>query len=214
MAELEIKPTPPMLLKVFAVLLSAGLLVGILVWLLTGGGAVLFARKIDLKTYMPDATGLGVGAPVRLDGIQVGKVRNIQISGYLDMQRSVRVSMWVEDAYVKKIPLDSQTSLGSDTLIGDKFLDIAAGKSKYVVKAGAELPSEPADSAADKADLMYAVQDTLTKVNDMLIEVSSPDTKIAHYLLGDKEYNQVVKSIDLFEQNMRSLVAQNTLAGT
>ncbi len=38
--------------------LSSGAIAGVLVWLLTGGGVGLFARKVDMKTFMPDATGL------------------------------------------------------------------------------------------------------------------------------------------------------------
>jgi len=213
MAELEIKPTRPMILRVAGVITSAGFLVGVLVWLLTGGGVGLFARKVDLKTYMPDATGLGVGAPVRLNGIQVGSVKNIVVSGYLDMQRSVRVSLRVEEDYLPKIPSDSQTSLGSDTLIGDKFLDIEPGKSKQVVTVGGELPSEPSSSAADKADLIYGLQDSLKKVDTMMASFGSPDTPIGHYIMGDKEYGQLLRSVDTFESGMRALVARTTPAG-
>jgi phospholipid/cholesterol/gamma-HCH transport system substrate-binding protein len=207
MAELEIKPTSSMILKVSGVILSSGALVGVLVWLLTGGGVGLFARKVDLKTYLPDATGLGVGAPVRLDGIQVGAVKNIVVSGYLDGQRAVRVSLRVEESFIPKIPTDSQTSIGSDTLIGDKFLDIAAGKARKTVEAGSELRSEPAASAADKADLIYGLQDSLRKVDVMMTNLASPDTEIGHYIMGDKEYGQILRSVDVFEKDMRSLAA-------
>ncbi len=213
MAELEIKPTPPMITRVAGVILSALTLVGILVWLLTGGGAGLFARKVDLKTYLPDATGLGAGAAVRLDGVQIGKVKNILVSGYLDQQRAVRVNLRVEEVYLPKIPLDSQTSLGSDTLIGEKFLDIAAGKERLTVADGGELRSEPAASAADKADLIYGLQDTLKKVDNMMVSLASPDTPTGHYIMGDKEYGRLVRSVELFESNMRDLVARTTPAG-
>ncbi|HVV45723.1 MAG TPA: MlaD family protein, partial [Bryobacteraceae bacterium] len=102
MAELEIKPSPKMLTRIGVLIGSAATLVGVLVWLLTGGGVGLFARKIDVKTYMPDATGLSVGAPVRLNGIQVGAVKRIATSHYLDMQRSVRVDLRVESKYAPR----------------------------------------------------------------------------------------------------------------
>ena len=95
-----------------------------LVWLLTGGGVGLFEKRTDLETYMADTTGLGAGAPVRLSGIQIGKVRRIRISGYLDGQRSVRVDIRVDTAFLPKIPSDSETSIAADTLIGDKFMNM------------------------------------------------------------------------------------------
>jgi phospholipid/cholesterol/gamma-HCH transport system substrate-binding protein len=213
MAELEIKPSPKMLSKIGLLLGSALTIVGVLVWLLTGGGVGLFADKTDIKTYMPDATGLGVGGPVRLNGIEVGAVRRIAISRYLDAQRAVRVDLRLESRYAPRIPVDSQTSIGSDTLIGDKFVDIAAGKDRRTVAEGSELPSEPADTAADKADLIYSIQNSLRKVNDILIAVASPDTPLGHYVMGDTEYQSAIHSIEAFERSMRSLVAHGTPAG-
>lgn len=207
MAELEIKPSPRMLLRIGAVVGSAGVLVFVLIWLLTGGGVGLFARRVEMKTYMPDATGLGVGAPVRLNGIQVGAVKSIAISGYLDMQRSVRVGMKIDANFLSRIPVDSQTSIGSDTLIGDKFVDIAEGKESRIAGDGSELRSEPADTAADKADLIYSIQNSLRKVDDILIAVASPDTPVGHYVMEDKEYNSMIHSVEAFEQSMRGLVA-------
>src|SRR6185312_8269939 len=213
MAELEIKPTPKMLSKIGLLIGSALTIVGALVWLLTGGGIGLFASKIDVRTYMPDATGLGVGGPVRLNGIDVGAVKRIVISHYLDAQRAVRVDLRVESKYLSRIPVDSQTSIGSDTLIGDKFVDIAAGKDRRTVAQGSELPSEPAETAADKADLIYSIQNSLRKVNDILIAVASPDTPLGHYVMGDKEYQSAIRTIEAFEGSMRGLVARGTPTG-
>jgi phospholipid/cholesterol/gamma-HCH transport system substrate-binding protein len=213
MAELEIKPTSSMILRVLSVMFSAGVIVAVLVWLLTGGGVGLFARKVEMKTYMPDATGLSIGGPVRLDGIQVGTVKNITISGYLDTQRAVRVDLRVEASYLPQLPADSQTSIGSDTLIGDKFVGIAAGKSKVTAGQGSELPSEPEESAADKADLIYALQDSMRKVDTMLQQVANPETPIGHYVVGEQEYGQMLRSVESFERGMRALVARGNPTG-
>ncbi len=213
MAELEIKPTAAMIQKVAAVILSATAMVAVLVWLLTGGGVGLLEGKVNMKTFMPDATGLQVGGPVRLNGIEVGKVRSIAISGYLDRQRAVRVMLRLETRFLPKIPVDSMTSIGSDTLIGDKFVDIAAGKESAIVRDGSELRSEPADTAADKADLVYGLQDSLRKVDSMLIDLASPATPTGHYLVGEQEYDQMVRSVDVFERGMRSLATRSNPAG-
>jgi phospholipid/cholesterol/gamma-HCH transport system substrate-binding protein len=213
MAELEIKPTPAMKGRVAAVMLSAGTLVAVLVWLLTGGGVGLFARKVDLRTYMPDATALAVGAPVRISGIHVGTVKRIVISPYLDYQRAVQVDLRVERSFLSQIPADSLTSIGSDTLIGDKFVDIAAGQSTRPVEAGSLLASEPSATAADKADLIYSIQDSMRKVDTILQDVANPDSPTGHYITGDKEYTQILSSLDDFERSMRSLVALSNPAG-
>jgi len=213
MAELEIKPTSAMKSRVAGVMVTATVLVGVLVWLLTGGGVGLFARKVDMRTYMPDATGLAVDGPVRLNGIQVGAVKNIGISRYLDRQRAVRVDLRLERTYLRDIPADSQTSIGSDTLIGDKFVDIAPGKSRQPVEADSELDSEPADTAADKADLIFSLQDSMRKVDSILQDVSNPATPIGHYVVGETEYKQVINSVDALESSLHSLAARSNPTG-
>jgi len=212
MAELEIKPTAGMRARVGGVVVSAMAITSVLLWLLTGGGVGLFARSVEMKTYMPDATGLQVGGPVRLSGIKVGVVKNIAVSGYLDSQRAVRVEFRVETNYLAKIPSDSQTSIGSDTLIGDKFVDIAAGKSVETVAAGSELRSEPAESAADKADLIYGLQDSLKKVDSMVAQVASPDSQVGHYVVGSEEYDRALRAVAAFEKSLRDLVARGNPA--
>ena len=199
--------------RVSGVILAAVVISGVIVCLLTDGGVGLFARKVDMKTYLPDATGLSVNAPVRLNGIQVGAVKSIAISQYLDRQRAVRVDLRVESSYLPKIPSDSMTSIGSDTLIGDKFLDIAAGKNKEMAGDGSELRSEPEESAADKADLIYGLQDSLKKLDAMVAQVASPDTPVGHYIVGQQEYDQALRSIAIFEGQMRGLVSKSNPAG-
>ena len=213
MTELEIKPTASARLRVAAVIIAAALIAAEVVWLLTGGGVGLFAPKAELKTFMPDATGLAINSPVRVSGIQVGTVSRVAISGYLDMQRAVRVDLKVETRFLPKIPNNSITSIGSDTLIGNKFVDIAAGKSLVAVAAGGELQSEPASSAADKADLIYGLQNSLRKVDAMVVSISSPDTKIGRYIVGQREYDLALRDISALEKGMREAVSPGNSIG-
>jgi phospholipid/cholesterol/gamma-HCH transport system substrate-binding protein len=213
MAELEIKASLGMRARVAGLMLGAFVIAGVLVWLLTGGGVGLFARKSDVKTFMPDATGLEIGSPVRMDGIQIGTVKNIEISGYLDKQRAVLVSLRVDSKFLPKIPADSVTSIGADTLIGNKFVDIAEGKNPIPVAEGGALPSEPASTAADKADLILGLQDSLRKVDNMLTEITSPDTQMGQFVMGEKEYDSVLRQVAGFERGMRSVVAPSSAVG-
>lgn len=213
MAELEIKPTSSAVLRVIGLFACAATIVAILIYLLTGGGTRLFAEKVDVRTFLPDATGLEAGAPVRIDGIQVGMVRNIAVSGRLDMQHAVRIGMRLEKDFLVRVPADSITSIASDTLIGDKFVDIDPGKSKVLLAAGGVLESEPIDTSADKEDPVHGLQDSLKKVDTMLAGVASPDTPIGHYVMGEAEYDQLVRSVDAFESSMRSLASRATPMG-
>ena len=60
-------------LKVGIVVVVASLTLATLIVLMSGGG--MFTSKIILKSYFPDASGLAIGAPVRLSGVDIGSVK-------------------------------------------------------------------------------------------------------------------------------------------
>src|ERR1039457_5466723 len=102
-------------------------ILAVLAYLLTGG--TLLQERTALYLYIPDATGLGPGAPVRVDGIGVGKVRSIALSGSSDPGRVVKVTIKAERAPLAKIPVASFAQLGADTLVGNIFSDKPRGRS-------------------------------------------------------------------------------------
>src|SRR5208337_3573081 len=56
-------------LKVGALVLAAIVILIGLIFLMTGSSGGLFARKIVLRSYFPNAAGLKEGAPVTLEGV-------------------------------------------------------------------------------------------------------------------------------------------------
>src|SRR3982074_725952 len=91
--------------RVSAVCFAALTILGTLIYLLTGG--TLLERKAELYLYIPDATGLGDGSPVRVDGIDVGKVSSVGLSGSTQPDRVIRVVLKIERKQLVKIPVDS-----------------------------------------------------------------------------------------------------------
>src|SRR4051794_13986526 len=108
-----------------AVILAALLILGTLAYLLTGG--TILESKVQIYLYLPDATGIAPGSPVRVDGIQVGKVRLVELSGSNEPNRVVKVTMTVDVDRLTSITNDSTAETTSDTLIGDKFVDVTSG---------------------------------------------------------------------------------------
>ena len=66
-------------LRVGALVLAAmAVLIG-LVFLMSGTTGGLFARKIKLRSYFENASGLKDGAPVTLEGVTIGNVIHIRV---------------------------------------------------------------------------------------------------------------------------------------
>lgn len=75
--------------------------------------------------------GLGVGSDVRVSGINVGKV----VENRLDPKTyDAIVTMVIRDDV--KLPEDTVAVIGSDGLLGGKYVRLEAGRSKTMIAAG------------------------------------------------------------------------------
>src|SRR5437899_1473453 len=137
--------------RVLAVAVAASLILGTISYLLTGGTP--FEPKTTLYLYMDDATGLASGSPVRVDGISVGKVEKVELSGSNDPKRVVRVSVKVDRDRLDAIAVDSTAQASTDTPIGDKFVDITSGVSPQHLQPGAEITFKGSPELMKSIDL-------------------------------------------------------------
>src|SRR5580704_2046232 len=90
-------------LKVGIVAIIAMVIVAVLSFLLTGKTG-LFQRTAILRTYLSDSAGMAVGATVRLNGIPIGSIEQIRLSGERAKGRIVEISMLVKQDYLPQIP--------------------------------------------------------------------------------------------------------------
>jgi phospholipid/cholesterol/gamma-HCH transport system substrate-binding protein len=211
--ELEIRPTARAKTRVVSVIAVAIFLTLVLCWMLIGGGGDLFAQRSTVTTYMPDGTGLSDISEVHLSGIPVGMVKTVEISGLLDPQRAVRVKMRVLKRYLRSIPVDSQTNISFDNPVGWAFVDISPGKSPAPLPEDGVLQSEPLKQAIDRADMVRVLEDNLTDVDKLLIEVSSGDTKTGKFVLGDAEYKNALAGIGRVDQGLRVAISPKSPIG-
>src|SRR5262245_10595959 len=158
-------------LRVGITAIVAMALVGVLVYLLTGTQS-LFSRDVILYTYFSDAAAVTVGAPVRINGIGAGNVKNVVLTREADEQRAVRAEMTVRTEMLSQIPVDSTVTISEDNLLGAKFLNIKKGKAADTVKAGATLKSVDSkdlfDVMASFFPLLDAAQKTLERIDNIV----------------------------------------------
>ena len=65
-------------LRVGLFVLAGAVLLAVVIFYVTGGSG--FGAKYRLRAYLPEVDGLTVGAPVRVDGVDVGNVEKIEIA--------------------------------------------------------------------------------------------------------------------------------------
>lgn len=204
MAELEIKPTPKMRMRVFVIVLVGAVLSSTEMYLLAGGAGDFLDRKTTLTTYMSDAAGVTTQSEVRLSGIHIGDVRKIELSGSLDPPRIVRAEMRVLTRYLKYIPADSQTDVNADTIVDVKFIDIAEGKSPLPIAENGVLPGRPMERATDRTDLMEALQERLAQIDQLLVEITTPGTATGRFIGDSTIYDKFVAGVTLAQTQLNS----------
>jgi hypothetical protein len=211
--ELEIRPGAAANARVTLVIVIAAAIAATLIFLITGGGRKLFSPQTTLTTLVPNAAGAVVGSEVRLSGIPIGNVTKVDLSGLMDPQRVVRIDMKVDAGFLKNIPADSQTVITEDTLVGDQFVSIEEGKSPVPVSEDATLPSEPVKQAADQANLIKILQNELVQVDDLVTQMSSPNTVVGEFVLGSNEYDQLLMRLNAFDRALHSFVGPDSRIG-
>src|ERR1035441_3602985 len=126
-----------------AVILAGLLILGTVAFLLTGG--TVLEPKVLMYLYLPDATGVEPGSPVRVDGISVGKVSLVELSGSNEPNRVVKITMTIER--------DRLPSFTDDSLIGDKFIDVTSGTGAKHLAAGGELQYKASGGLMQRLDI-------------------------------------------------------------
>lgn len=202
-----------MILRVAMLVASGIVLSSTEMYLLAGGLGDVFSRRTTLTTYMADAAGVTAESEVRLSGFNIGAVSSVELSGSLDPQRTVRVQMRVLSRYLKYIPSDSQTDVNADTMVAAKYIDVSEGKSGLPIQENAVLQSKPMPLSTDRGSVVTALQDRLSQVDQILVNVSSPDTDIGKFIHGEKEYDAVVTGIGGFDRDLRTFVSPTSELG-
>src|SRR5580658_4438194 len=65
-------------LRVGLFVLAGAVLLAVVIFYVTGGTG--FGPKYRLHAFLPEVDGLTIGAPVRVDGVEVGNVEKIEIA--------------------------------------------------------------------------------------------------------------------------------------
>ncbi len=122
----------------------------------------IFSPRVEFKAQVQDAKGLRTGAPVWISGIEVGSVSDISLHPSL---RTV-ITLSVDKKAFTYIRKDSQASILTMGLLGDKYIEISTGT------AGAEALSPGGvilgSAQIDLKDVMETGTTSIQKMNEFI----------------------------------------------
>jgi len=180
-------------IRVGLTVIIASITLGVLIFLMSGTGGWL-THKIILKSYFDNAQALRVGAPVRLEGVDIGNVTAIRIVPNRPND-PVEVTMKVNTKYSFSLRKDSVTIMSTAGVLGETFIDIDSTSAK-----GAAAEDGDTLLARDQPqiqDVVRASQGTLQNLDALLSRV---DRIIAYIESGKGSIGKVIYDPGLYDR--------------
>jgi phospholipid/cholesterol/gamma-HCH transport system substrate-binding protein len=178
-------------------------LVGLLVlaagiFYVTGAGTI--GPKYRLITYLPEVSGLADGAPVRLDGVEVGNVESIKLAPRIPgkprgKNKNIEIVMRVGKHYENDILTDSAASLVTEGLLGNRYVNISLGITGVPLKDGQEVPGSEEKAMKEvverSADVLANLQALSENIQELINGVKQGKGSLGKLLTDDQAYNHL-----------------------
>src|ERR1044071_3106676 len=184
-------------LKIGLVSIFALVMAGLLIFLLSGEGG-FFWQRFGLKTVFDNVAGLKAGAPVRLAGVEIGSVKEVQFTG-----DRVEVVMEVGKKDAPRITTASVASLGSVSLLGESAVDITASSRGVPVPEWGYVPSGPA--AGSLSDVAAKASTGIDQLSALVGDLRSGKGTMGKLLVDDSLHNELDSLLAAYEQVARNL---------
>ncbi len=175
--------------------LVALITLAVLIFLMTGTTG-LFTKKIIIHSYVDNAGGLRVGAPVRLEGVDIGNVTGIRVvSDAARRVAPVQISMKITTKYADSMNNGCQVLLTTAGVLGEVFIDLDCRQAKGT-------PLQSGDTLATKdvpqfQDVVRASQSTLANLDILLKRV---DDIVSYIQSGRGSIGKIIYDPSLFDR--------------
>jgi len=198
-------------LRVGALVLAAtAVLIG-LIFLMSGSTGGLFARKLALRCYFGNASGLKNGAPVTLQGVTIGNVIKVRVVPDRN-PTPVEVTMQVGQQFVRDLHVDSTAAIAQAGVLGDSYIDIDSTHGTGPPPANnAELTPAGSPSIQDvirTSSLSIDEVHTLTLKVEKLIDSLNSTKGTAGQLINDPTLGKKINQIATDLQKITGEVSQ------
>jgi phospholipid/cholesterol/gamma-HCH transport system substrate-binding protein len=155
----------------------------------------MFSPKTELKVEFRDVRGLRRGAPVWIFGTEVGSVKNIQ----LDPVHGAIVTVSITKDALTFLKKDSQASILTMGLLGDKYIELSAGSLKAEPLQPGEMirGTEPIQFSQIMETTSVAIGkmgDFINKLDIFVTKMEKGEGTVAKFFNDPAIYNNLKKS--------------------
>jgi phospholipid/cholesterol/gamma-HCH transport system substrate-binding protein len=180
-------------LRVGITVIVAAITLIILIFLMSSTSSI-FTRQIRLKAYFDNAEGLRVGAPVRLQGVDIGNVIRITVNPSKPLT-PVEVTLKVNTRYHDFLRKDSAAQLSTAGVLGETYVDINSSQAK-------QEPAEEGDilPSSNQPDIKDVVRASQTSLQNVDVLVRRLDRIVAAIEQGQGTVGKLINDPSMFNR--------------
>jgi len=191
------------------VVVAMAVLIG-LILLMSGSTGGLFERKIVLRAYFANATGIKEGAPVTLEGVTIGNVIHVRVIPPRD-PTPVEVTMRVGGEFIPDLHTDSTVKIEQAGALGDSFIDITSVNATGTEPANnAELKTRESSSIeavlGSSEQTMKQIQGLIGRIDTLVDTLNSRKGSAGEFINNPDLYKKISRIADDL-QSITSAVA-------
>jgi phospholipid/cholesterol/gamma-HCH transport system substrate-binding protein len=170
-------------LKIGVLTIVAIVIAAVLIFTLTGTSG-FFWQRYPLKTRFPNVAGLAPGSPVRVAGVEVGSVRDVDFAG-----EQVDVTFEVKRDQRPRITDKSVATLGSISLLGESAVDITPATNGTTIPDYGYVPA--GRSKGSLADVSEQATTGIEQITGLVQDVRSGRGTVGKLMTDDRLYTDL-----------------------
>jgi phospholipid/cholesterol/gamma-HCH transport system substrate-binding protein len=207
-------------LRVGLFVLAGIVLLGVVIFYVTGGGG--FGAKYRLRAFLPEVDGLTIGAPVRVDGVDVGNVERITIAGPkggqpVSKERNIEIDLRIQKNFESYIRTDSSAGLITEGLLGNRYVDIDRGYVGRVLTNDEELPARQEKALKEVVERTVDLMDDLSSITKqasaVMTDVRNGRGSLGKFMVDQAAYDHLNNSLSNLDHMMAGIKSGNGTLG-
>jgi len=167
-------------LKIGVLTIIAIVITALTIFLLTGGRG-FFWQRYNLKTRFTNVAGLKSGSPVRVAGVEVGTVKEVELIG-----EQVDVTLEVNKTMRERITTNSTAYLGSVSLLGESAVDITPSTKGTPVPEWGYIPQ--VHGPGQLSDVAEQATQGITEITNLVKDIRGGRGTVGKLMTDDQVY--------------------------
>lgn len=170
-------------LKIGLMAIIAIFIAGVLILALGGEGG-FFWQRYSLKVKFANAGGVQRGSPVRVAGVTVGAVTELQFNG-----SDVEMLLELREDMQERVRTTSRATIGSVSLLGEGAVDISASTTGQPIPEGEYVPSDP--PPPQLADVTAQANKGITELTALIQDVRAGKGTVGKLVTDEELYQEL-----------------------